>query len=84
MIREFRKYDVKYYIFASTLSGAKEELERCLNGYYVDTDAEKLIQEDDAANPGNGQEPRVRSGSRGCAGVWEPQRQQYSLSSICS
>lgn len=51
MIREFRKYDVKYYIFASTLSGAKEELERCLNGYYVDTDAEKLIQEDDAAIP---------------------------------
>lgn len=51
MIREFRKYDVKFYIFASTLSGAKEELERCLNGYYVETDAEKLIQEDEAAIP---------------------------------
>lgn len=51
IIRELRKYDIKYYIFASTQAGAREEFERCLNGYYIDTGAEKLIQEEEAAVP---------------------------------
>lgn len=51
VIRELRKYDIRFYVFASTQAEAKVEFERCLNGYYVDTDAEALIQEDEALIP---------------------------------
>lgn len=51
IIRELRKCDIKYYVFTSTQAGAKEEFERCLNGYYIDTNAEELIQEEAASIP---------------------------------
>lgn len=51
VIRELRKYDIRFYVFASTQAEAKAEFERCLNGYYVDTEAEALIQEDEAMIP---------------------------------
>lgn len=51
IIRELRKYDIRYYVFASTQAGAKEEFERCLNGYYIDTNAAELIQEEEASIP---------------------------------
>lgn len=46
IIRELRKYDIRYYVFASTQADAKQEFDRCLNGYYVDTDAEEIRQEE--------------------------------------
>lgn len=51
VIRELRKYDIRFYVFASTQAAAKEEFERCLNGYYIDTDAETLITEDEMMMP---------------------------------
>lgn len=47
IVRELRKQDIRYYVMASTLARAKEEFERCLNGYFVDTEAEELIQEEE-------------------------------------
>ena len=36
MIRELAQRGIRYYIFSGSQSGAKEELERCMAGYYLD------------------------------------------------
>lgn len=53
VIRELQKQGIKYYILSPTQAGAKEEMERCLNGYYIEpvTETEPMEETEERVLP---------------------------------
>ena len=47
IIMELVSRGIRYYIFSADQSGAREELERCLNGYYIDMETTAEEQEEE-------------------------------------
>lgn len=45
VIEELEKRGIRYYIFSADQSGARDEFERCLNGYYIEPNEESQKEE---------------------------------------
>lgn len=66
IITELVSRGIRFYIFSADQSGAREELERCLNGYYIDMETAAEEQEEE----GEATEAQRHPGKKiGVAGV---------------